>query len=350
MRRTSPPQRRPACRTLAVPVLLAALALPLTACSAETGAAAQELPPPRGLTAQASSATSVHVMWTKATTTTASGGKASGGKAGEEGELAGYEIYRGRTRVKSVPADQYMVDITGLKPGTAYSFTARAKDTAGNRSPLSRKVTVTTRPRTTADHKPPTAPTKLRARASGARAATLSWGAAEDNEEITSYDIYQRDSKIHSVNGDSTAALVTGLRPGTDYTFTVKARDAADNISKPSEAAGLSTPEGPDDTGNTAPADFRVATHKDGDGAHYLDLSWRAPDTGGEVAEYQIHLNGKQATTLMWGAAAPEGRAKHSFFISRQTGQSYRVKLRAKLPDGNWGAFSAERTVVTGEG
>lgn len=266
-------------------------------------------------------------------------------KSGTDG-IAEYEIYRGGTRVKTVPADRYMVDITGLRPAAEYAFTVRAKDRDGNTSPRSRAVSVATRPRASSDREPPTAATSLRAHASGPRAATLSWRAAKDNEEVTSYEIYQRGSKIHSVNGDSTAALITGLRPGTDYTFTVTARDAADNTSRPSGAVGLTTAAAPDDARDTAPTRFGVATHVE-DGAHYLDLSWTPPDTGGDVSEYQIHLNGKQATTLMWGGKAPEGKAKHSFFITRESGQTYRVRLRAKLPDGDWGAFSAERTVTT---
>ncbi|NBE56938.1 fibronectin type III domain-containing protein, partial [Streptomyces boluensis] len=319
-------------------LLAAALCLSLTSCSDSSEAApapAAELVAPRGLTAQASSATSVHVMWNKSAA----------------GDIAEYEIYRGRTRVKTVPADRYMVDIAGLQPSAEYSFTVRAKGRDGNASPLSRAVSVTTRARASADHEPPTAPARLRAHPSGPRAATLSWSAAKDDKEVTSYEIHQRGSKIHSVDGDSTAALVTGLRPGTDYTFTVVARDAADNTSRPSGAVGLSTaaaPDGAKDSARgTAPTGFEVATHLD-DHAHYLDLKWTPPDTGGDVSEYQIHLNGKQATTLMWGAKAPKGQAKHSFFITREAGLTYRVKLRAKLPDGNWGAFSAERTVTTG--
>ncbi|MDI3403143.1 fibronectin type III domain-containing protein [Streptomyces cavernicola] len=316
--------------------LAVALCASLTGCAGETRAAEPEPVAPRGLTAQASSATSVHVMWNKAAT----------------GNIEEYEIYRGTTRVKTVPADRLMVDVTGLKPAATYKFTVRAKAKNGTASPLSRAVTVTTRSRATADSEPPTAPTRLRAHASGPRAATLSWRAATDNEEVTSYDVYQRGSKIHSVDGDSTAALVTGLRPGIDYTFTVKARDAADNSSRAADPVGLTTaaaPEGAEGTSaGTAPADFRVGTHVD-DGAHHLDLSWTPPDTGGDVSEYQIHLDGRPATTLMWGAEAPEGRAEHSFFITREAGRTYRVKLRAKLPDGNWGAFSKERTVITGE-
>ncbi|NGO80823.1 fibronectin type III domain-containing protein [Streptomyces sp. YC504] len=314
-------------------VLTAAALLLLAGCGGEAEAR-DERPPtaPRGLTVHAGSATSVHVMWNKSTDDTA---------------VARYEVFRGGKLVKTLPAATYMIDITGLTPKRTYTFTVRALDAAGNRSPHSTEASVTMRAPAPQDAEPPTAPVKLTARPSGSRAATLAWGAAKDNEAVTSYDIYQRGSRIHSVDGRTTTALVTGLRPGTEYTFTVKARDAADNSSPDSGSVRLTTAPGSGGSENTAPGGFKVTTREDDD-AYYLDLSWDAPRTGGDVAEYEIHLNGRQATTLQWGAAAPAGRAKHSFFITREEGQTYRVKLRAKLPDGNWGAFSEERTVTTG--
>ena len=82
--------------------------------------------------------------------------------------------------------------------------------------------------------------------------------------------------------------------------------------------------------------------------ALHADLSWLAPKTGADVPEYQIYLDGTFATTLVWGARAPEGRATYSVYVSKRAGETYRVKLRARLPDGEWGAFSPERTFVTG--
>ncbi len=316
-------------------VLTAVALLLLAGCGGEAEASDKRAPTaPRGLTVHAGSATSVHVMWNKSTDDTA---------------VTQYELYRGGKLIKTLPAATYMIDVTGLTPQQKYTFTVRALDAAGNRSPKSAEVSVTMRAPAPLDAEPPTAPTKLTAKPSGPLAATLSWGAAKDNEAVTSYDIYQRGSRIHSVAGRSTTALVTGLRPGTEYTFTVRARDAADNSSRDSGEVRLKTAPGVGGAEDTAPGGFKVRTREDGDGAYHLDLSWDAPDTGGDVAEYEIFLNGRQATTLQWGGAAPAGRAEHSFFITREEGETYRVKLRAKLPDGNWGAFSEERTVTTGD-
>ena len=60
-----------------------------------------------------------------------------------------------------------------------------------------------------------------------------------------------------------------------------------------------------------------------------------------------MFLNGRLTTTVAWGAAAPQDRAAYRFVVREKPGTRYTVKIRAKLPDGDWGTFSAERSVVT---
>ncbi|MFF1736563.1 fibronectin type III domain-containing protein, partial [Streptomyces sp. NPDC058247] len=193
----------------------------------------------------------------------------------------------------------------------------------------------------------PTRPGALRGRAEGGRAASLSWGASKDDKGVVSYDIYQGASKIHSVGGSETRALIAGLRPGTAYSFTVKARDAADNTSPAGPALRLTTAKGADEGPGTAPTDFRAASRRTG-GAYYIDLSWTPPRTGGTVPAYRIYLDGRQATTLVWGDAPPKGTAHNSFYVGKEAGVRHRVRIRAQLPDGTWGAYSTERSVTTG--
>ncbi|WKX22658.1 MULTISPECIES: fibronectin type III domain-containing protein [unclassified Streptomyces] len=284
---------------------------------------------PTGVTAQAGSATTVHVMW----------------NAVEDVET--YEVYRGGTMVREVPAAERMVDVTRLRPSTAYSFTVRARDADGRLGPRSREVRATT-PAAVADESAPTRPGDVRGRAVGSRAVQLGWSAAKDDRGVVSYDVYQGDAKVHSVGGGQTAAVVTGLRPGTRYAFTVRARDAADNISPASAVVRLTT-GGTDDGRATAPTQLRAASHR-ADGAYYLDLSWVPPRTDGPVTEYQIHLDGRAATSLVYGADAPRDRAEYSFYAGREAGVTHRVRIRARLADGTWGGFSAERKVTTGAG
>ncbi|WP_406275677.1 fibronectin type III domain-containing protein [Streptomyces sp. NBC_00191] len=305
--------------------LTCAAVLVLTACGGEDKDT-ESPTTPAGLTAQAGSATSVHVMWNQATDNKA---------------VTSYEVFQMGTKVKTLPATKQMVDIDRLSPKTAYTFTVRARDAAGNLSKPSAAVPVTTPAPTPEDQKVPTRPAKLTVRAEGGRAATLSWARATDDVGVTSYDIYQEDSRIHSAPGTETTARVTGLRPGTVYTFTVRARDAADNSSPDSNVVDLTTTSAPGKGPSTVPTDLRAAARKGN-----IDLSWTPPQTGGPVKEHQLFLNGKLATTIVWGAQPPAGTAAYTMTVTDKPGTRYSLKLRAKLPDGKWGDFSAQRTVV----
>ncbi|WP_046497154.1 fibronectin type III domain-containing protein [Streptomyces odonnellii] len=319
-------------RFISLAALTSAVVLTAAACGSNDDE--QKAPSaPAGVTAQAGSATSVHVMWNQPS---------------EKAGISGYEVYRGKSKVKDVPAGTTMIDVTGLKPSTSYTFSVRARIDDGTYSPRSGEIPVTTPAAIAEDKVAPEQPQKLAGKSDGARAARLSWAKATGGDQgITSYDIYQGGSKIHSVSGDETSAHITLLRPGTRYSFTVAARDAADNTSPASRAVEITTPRGPGDDPDTAPIDFRATTHS-ADGGHYVDLSWFAPKTGTDVPSYQIYVNGTFATTLIWGGEPPKGRATYSVFVSKKADETYRVKLRAKLPDGNWGKFSEERSIVTG--
>ncbi|WP_433448147.1 fibronectin type III domain-containing protein [Streptomyces sp. CA-142005] len=286
---------------------------------------------PTGVTAQAGSATSVHVMWNAVP---------------DSPGVRTYEVYSGTRKVQDVPGSRHMVDVTRLRPSTVYAFTVRARDTEGRLGPPSRSVRARTPPGATADRSAPTRPSHPAGRVLGAREVQLSWSASRDDRGVVSYDVYQGGAKIHSVGGSQTATVVTGLRPGTGYVFTVRARDAADNLSPASAPVRLTTP-GTDDGRDTAPTGFTAQTHRAG-GAYYLDLSWDPPRTDGVITEYQIRLDGAAATSLVWGGTPPPGRAAYSFYVGRASGDEHRVRLRARLPDGTWGGWSPERTVTTG--
>ncbi|MFE7896825.1 fibronectin type III domain-containing protein [Streptomyces sp. NPDC057424] len=319
-------------RSLRRVVLCAALAL--VASCGRAGASGEDggSPPgaPRGVTATAGTATSVHVMWN----TTA--------------RADVYEVYRGTTKVKEVPGSQHMVDVTRLRPSTLYVFTVRARDAEGRLGQRSREVRARTPAAEAGDRSAPTRPAAPSGRAAGSRAVQLSWSGSTDDRGVVSYDIHQGDVKIHSVGGSQTSAVLTGLRPGTAYAFTVRARDAAGNLSPAGPAVRLTTP-GADDGRATAPTGFRATDHRE-EGAYHVDLIWVPPRVDGEVTEYQIHLDGRPATSLVYGGSAPRDRATYSFYVGRKAGVTHRVRVRAMLPDGTWGGFSPEQAVTTGAG
>ncbi len=82
---------------------------------------------PTGLTSTGKTATSVSLSWTAST---------------DNVGVTGYDVYRGTTKVGS-PSTTSFTD-TGLTPSTAYSYTVRARDAAGNTSVASSALSVTT--------------------------------------------------------------------------------------------------------------------------------------------------------------------------------------------------------------
>ncbi|MFF0749319.1 fibronectin type III domain-containing protein [Streptomyces sp. NPDC004267] len=325
----APPLTAPAPVPVPVPVLVLTLALVLTGCAGAAEAAKDTRAPtaPTGVTATAGSAATVHVMWRA---------------AADDRGVTGYTVYDQGRQVREVPAATLMTDVTGLAPASRHSFTVRARDAAGNVSADSAPVTATTPAATAEDRTPPTRPTALRVTPAGPGAAVLAWRPARDDTRVTAYDVYQADTRIHTVPGTATTARLTGLRPGTAYSFTVRARDAAENSSPDSAPADLTTATAPGAPPSTAPT---AVTVRPAHGA--LILTWTPPRTAEPVKEYELHLNGRFATTIVWGAQPAPGPVTYTLTVPDSPGLRYTVTLRAKLPDGTWGDFSAPRTAVT---
>jgi chitodextrinase len=121
--------------------------------------------------------------------------------------------------------------------------------------------------------------------------ADLSWPAATDDTGVTGYSIYA-DGTLVSATG-STSVRIPGLTAGTEYTFTVTARDAVGNESAKSAPISVTTTTGTDlAVGKpvTASSDSETNYPKnavDGDlstrwaqGLGYPDPSWIEVDLG----------------------------------------------------------------------
>lgn len=85
----------------------------------------------------------------------------------------------------------------------------------------------------------PSAPTSLTASGTTQTTTNLSWTASTDNVGVTGYNIYRGTTLIGS--DTSTTYAVTGLTAATTYSFTVKAKDAAGNLSLTSNTASITT-------------------------------------------------------------------------------------------------------------
>ena len=90
------------------------------------------------------------------------------------------------------------------------------------------------------DVTPPSAPTALASASITETSFTLNWTAATDNVAVTGYDVY-RDGTLALSVGNVTTANLTGLGNGVTYSMTVKAKDAAGNVSTASSALSVTT-------------------------------------------------------------------------------------------------------------
>jgi chitodextrinase len=174
---------------------------------------------PSGLSAVAPSPTRVDLSWTAST---------------DDVGVTGYEVFRNGALVGTSTGTSYS-DAT-VSPNTAYTYTVKAKDAAGNRSVASNSASVTTPPDTQA----PTAPANLTAVAGSGPRVDLSWNASTDNVGVTGYEVFRGGALVGTATGTSYSdGTVT---PGSTYSYQVSARDAAGNRSGFSNTATLTTP------------------------------------------------------------------------------------------------------------
>jgi Zn-dependent metalloprotease len=90
-----------------------------------------------------------------------------------------------------------------------------------------------------ADTVAPSVPASLAASGTTSSSTNLSWTASTDNVAVTGYNVYNGATLATTVTG--TTATVSGLTGSTTYTFTVKAKDAAGNLSAASNAVNVTT-------------------------------------------------------------------------------------------------------------
>ena len=158
--------------------------------------------------------------------------------------LAGYDVFRanGTSNVLVGSPASNTLAMSGLAPGTTYSFSVVAFDGAGNRASASPAVTVTTTT-TPVDTSPPTTPGVPTASAVTSTGVSLAWAASTDNVGVTRYRVYRGTTLLATV--PTTTYAVTGLSPSTGYQFSVVAVDAAGNTSAASAPVAVTTAPAP---------------------------------------------------------------------------------------------------------
>lgn len=224
---------------------------------------------PTGLTYSGLTATTVNLSWTAATDNVA---------------VTGYDVFRNGVKINTALVTANTYNVTGLTTATAYSFYVKARDAAGNISANSNSVNITT-----PDVQVPTVPTGLAASAITQNSLSLSWTAATDNVGVSGYDVYRNGTKINTAVVTGTLYNVTGLTAATNYSFYVRARDAAGNISANSNTVNVTTLATAPDTQIPSTPSNLVATGITQAGC---TLTWSASTDNVGVAGYDVYRNG----------------------------------------------------------
>lgn len=138
--------------------------------------------------------------------------------------VVGYEIFRNGASIGYSATATFT--FSGLSPSTTYQIQVKAFDGAGNGSPMSSALGVTTAaPDTTI----PTVPTNLAIAAIDATSVNLTWSPSTDNIGVTGYEVFRNGISAGVVTG--TTMALSGLTQLTLHTFTVRAKDGSNNWS-----------------------------------------------------------------------------------------------------------------------
>lgn len=263
-----------------------------------------------------------------------------------------FEIYKGDAKVAASTVypksdGSYSVNVSFRVGEADTTFTIKAYDAAGNESSVSVS---------TADNIKPSAPEKLEQTGATDSTVTLSWTPGTDNKGVVGYNIYQGNALLARLTGEGTTYTVTGLEQGKSYSFSVKTRDNANNLSETAATVTASTLaltltptlENPlmvdkYHDGKKAPVSFTVTadTAEDDDFTPTLlsaEMYYRMADETSEAAWEEVSLTASENT------ASGNWDIKGEINGYRPMG-SYQVRFKAEYAEGLY-LESAPQTVT----
>jgi len=244
--------------------------------------------------------------------------------ASDDVGIAGYRVYRDGVLVGS-PGGTTFTD-TGLAVGSSYTYSVTARDAAGNQSAQSAPFSTSSSTDTT----PPTTPTNLHTTAILDSSVSLAWTAPTDDVAVTGYKIY-RDGAL--VGTSATVSYTdSGLSPATNYSYAVRAYDAASNTSAAS--ASLNTQTAYDTTVPSVPTNLVASSKTDTS----ITLAWDSATDNIAVTGYDIYRDGVLISTTSGTNYTDSGLAVDT---------SYTYRIRAHDGSGNNSAQSSQLVTRT---
>ncbi len=266
----------------------------LNGASCDAGGTVDTVAPttPTNLTSPSKTTTSISLSWGASTDTGGSG-------------LAGYNVYRNGSATPTAQVTGTTFNDTGLTANTTYTYTVRARDGAGNLSPNSNQISVTTNA-ATGDTTPPTTPGTLSSPSKTSSSINLSWGASTDagGSGLAGYNVYRNGASTPTAQTTTNSYVDSGLAANTTYTYTVRARDNAGNLSAASNQISVTTNPPP-----TGGASRRVGYFAQW-GIYARNFKVRNIDASGQAAKL-THIN------YAFGNVNQQGRC----FMANQLGQ-----------------------------
>jgi chitodextrinase len=281
---------------------------------------------PTNLQASAIASTSVTLTWTAST------------DIDNDPSTLTYEVLNGGTVVDTTQAGATSDTLSGLTPSTQYAFTVEALDPAGNVSPASNEVDLTT---LASDTTAPTTPANLHTTSVTMSSVSLAWTASTDGDDATSTLTYQvsRDGTVVATTAAGVTTYTdTGLTSGQQYTYAVTALDPAGNASQPTPLLPVTTTQ--DTTAPTTPTNV-VAT---ANGTSSVTVTWKAstdPDNASSTLTYDVY---RYASLI---GSVPGTSTLQFVDGSLQSGTSASYYVVARDPAGNRSAASKTAWTTT---
>ncbi|MBC7592098.1 MAG: right-handed parallel beta-helix repeat-containing protein [Salinibacterium sp.] len=257
-------------------------------------------------------------------------------------------LWSGRPRIGASIADVrklgvgwYEYDVTRAIGGNgtfdlALVSTSRDGTSIGAREGArgARLVVTTSTPRTIVDSTKPLPPQGVTATALGLGATSLTWDAAPDDVGVVAYLIYRGDSPDPAVTLDASVRSWLDVDPAarsTTTSYSIRARDAAGNVSAPAVVAAPRAIIEPDVVPPTAPLSVTCVSQE----INAVVISWGAASDEAGIGGYLVYRFGSSVPVAILDASA---RTYTDMGLTAGTEYSYVV--RARDTSGNLGPAS----------
>ena len=260
--------------------------------------------------------------------------------------IKNYRVYQDSVLLGTVDKDTTSYAVSGLNADTAYNFKIEAGDAAGNWTTNGPGASIKTMASDTTAPTWSAAATLVVANIASS-SLDLNWPAAQDNIGVVGYKIYQGGSLIGSVDNAARSYHVSGLISATGYNFTVKAIDAAGNLSDAldltvstlSGSSDTQAPTWPDLTASTSEAGYPYGSNGNATNTEITFTFHKAADNVGVVG-YRVYKDGVLIATL----------DAYTFIYTELLpldNKNYIYKIEAGDAAGNWSTDGPQRSVKT---